>query len=115
MARTFHLSFGDVVAVYRPKTGATAFAVYAECCDAGEASVKLHQDLQSSPIIVDKQGVKRAKAGIADRVVTVAFPGEHAAAGPDNAAWNKQIQDVGAAALAKWGGIQMLKDCAQQQ
>lgn len=113
LAAHARLALGDVVAVYRPKTGTTAFAVYAECCGAGEASVKLHQDLGNDPIRKEPDGTRRAKGGIADRIVTVLFPGQHPVPSTDSAAWYKQIQDVGSAALMKWGGTDRLRSCAR--
>jgi Fungal chitosanase of glycosyl hydrolase group 75 len=106
------LSPGDVAVLYRPRTDATAFAVYGDCCGLGEGSVKLHQDLKSDPIVVSG-GVSRAKRGIDDRVVTVVFPGHHTHPSPDSTAWYKEIQSVGNAALSKWGGPDRLKACAE--
>jgi Fungal chitosanase of glycosyl hydrolase group 75 len=110
LTRTFNMAFGDVAVVFRPKTGAMASAIYADCCDAGEASVKLHQDLQSNPIVV-KDGVERAEAGISDRIITVLFPGQHPQPSTDVSAWRQSIQDVGRAAFDAWGGPEKLRAC----
>lgn len=110
--RRFNVAPGDVAAVYRPKTGAVAFAIYADEGNLGEGSVRLHQDLGNQPIS-RFNGVARAKNDIPDQVVTIVFPAHRPTPGTDNAAWYKQIQDVGAATLAAWGGPEMLKACAE--
>jgi hypothetical protein len=111
-AKASQLVPGDVAVVYRPRTGAIAFAVYADCCALGEASVRLHQDLGNNSIELEG-GVERAKKRIEDRVVTIVFPGHHTNPSTDSAAWYRQIQDVSRDALAKWGGSNRLKACAQ--
>jgi hypothetical protein len=68
-------------------------------CSLGEGSVKLHQDLKSNPVHMDREGVKRAAAGIEDRIVTVVFPGKHPRASKDTADWYMQIQEIGSQAL----------------
>ncbi len=111
-AKAANAAPGDVAVVYRPRTDAMAFAVYAECCDLGEASVRLHQDLKNDPLIVT-DGISRARRGIDDKVVTVVFGGHHPAISADASAWNQRIQEVGQAALKAWGGSDRLKACAQ--
>jgi hypothetical protein len=111
MASQFKMALGDVLLVYRPKTGAMAFAISGDCCTAGEGSVKLHQDLKSNPIVV-QDGVQRAKAGIADDMVTVMFPEHHPQPSTDSAEWNRNIQSVGQKAFSDWGGEDRLKACA---
>ena len=68
-ARAHQLALGDVLATYCPKTDHLDFAIYGDCCSFGEGSVRLHQDLGSNRVATDNQGVSRAKAGIADRVI----------------------------------------------
>jgi len=114
MARQLKINYGDVAAVYRPKTDTVAYGVYADAGPAlGEGSVKLHQDLKSDPIRPDHDGVKRAKAGIEDRIVTVVFPGKRPRASKDTAAWYKQIREIGSQSLREWGGEDMLRVCAK--
>ena len=110
--KAYHVKLGDLVVVYRPKTQAVAFGVYADGGDLGEASVKLHTDLGSSPIVT-KNGVARAKAGIPDSVVMVIFPGTNVPSSEDTDEWNKQIHRAGEAALTKWGGLPRLQACAK--
>ncbi|GAC1339484.1 MAG: hypothetical protein NVSMB18_07790 [Acetobacteraceae bacterium] len=107
----FGISLGDVAAVYRPRTGAVAFGVYADCCLLGKASVRLHRDLGNDPI-VERGEVQRADRPIADKVVVVVFPGHGAPASADAEAWRAEIRRVGEAALNAWGGLARLKTCA---
>src|SRR5207245_1290127 len=65
--------FGDVVAVYNARADRLAFAVLGDCCTLGEASIRLHRDLGHDPIVVGADGVSRAKQGISDRIVFIAF------------------------------------------
>lgn len=106
------VSLGGVVAVYRPKTGRMAFAVYGDCCSIGEGSVRLHQDIGANPLVTKRDGTKRAKQGIEDRVVFVPFRGAGTTPTLDAAAWRKQIQEVGTAALDRFGGIAAIKACS---
>jgi hypothetical protein len=111
LTKQFGMALGDVVLVYRPKTGSMAFAISGDCCTAGEGSVKLHQDLKNDPMVTNN-GVQRAKAGIADSVVTIMFPGKRPQPSADNAIWYKNIQDVGKSSFDAWGGVSKLKACA---
>lgn len=106
------LAPGDVMAVYRPRTDRYAFGVYGDCCSLGEASVRLHEDLGNDPIVVTGDGTRRAKRGIGDRVVFVAFTGAHSHPSLDAAAWRREIAEVGARALTQWGGVARLRSCA---
>jgi Fungal chitosanase of glycosyl hydrolase group 75 len=110
--KAYHVKPGDLAVVYRPKTQAVAFGVFADGGDLGEASVKLHTDLGSSPIVT-KDGVARAKAGIPDHVVTIVFPGTNVPSSVDADEWNKQIHQAGEDALKKWGGLPRLQSCAK--
>jgi len=110
--KAFSMSTADVAVVYRPKTGAMAFAVYGDGGRLGEASVKLHRDLGNNPVAAI-HGVERAKRGIDDPVLTVVFPGKRTQPTTDTAAWLRQIQDAGSKALADWGGIKRLESCAK--
>jgi hypothetical protein len=111
-AAKHRLSRGDLVAVYRPQTGAVAYGVYGDCCSIGEASVRLHQDLGNDPIVV-RDGVRRAKRGIDDRVVFVALTGARTTPMLDAAAWRGEIQQKGKDALAALGGVEAVKACAR--
>jgi hypothetical protein len=110
--KAYHVKPGDLAVVYRPKTQAVAFGVFADGGGLGEASVKLHTDLGSSPIVT-KNGVARAKAGIPDHVVTIVFPGTNVPSSVDADEWNKNIHEAGDAALKKWGGLPRLQACAK--
>jgi len=102
---------GSVAVVYRKKTKAFAFAVFADGGRLGEASVKLHQDLGGNPI-VKIAGVDRAKSRIDDATLIVVFPNKVAAPSADAVGWNATIQKEGAAALEEFGGVDQLKKCA---
>lgn len=108
-----HVKPGDLAVVYRPKTSSIAYAVFADSGpDLGEASVKLHQDLGSNPIVV-QQGVSRAKRGLADSVLTLVFPGKNIPAQLDSDAWSAAIKQQGENALKAWGGASRLQACAE--
>jgi hypothetical protein len=109
---TFHVSPGDLAVVYRPKTKAIAFGVYADGGALGEASVKMHRDLKNNPL-VKKKGVLRAVAGIPDPVVTLVFAGINVHGTIDAEEWNTRIRQAGEAALTEWGGLSRLKTCIQ--
>jgi hypothetical protein len=109
-ARANGLRPADLVAVYRPKTGALAYAVYGDCCSLGEGSVRLHNDLGNDPIVV-REGVRRAKQGIGDRVVFVALKGARTQPTLDAGAWRMEIKTKGAAALSVLGGLPAVKTC----
>lgn len=102
---------GAVAAVYRPRSGRLAFAVYG---DGGgrldEASIRLHVDLGSDPIIV-RNGVRRAKRNIEDRVLVALFPGVAPPMSVDAAAWRAAIAAAGAQAFDAWGGRARLEEC----
>lgn len=106
-----HLKLGDLVAVYRPVTGRVAYGVYGDCCSLGEASVRLHQDLGSNPIVAKADGTRRAKQGIADRIVLVALTGAHTTPTLDSPAWRAEIKTKGDAALQALGGLKAVKAC----
>jgi hypothetical protein len=108
----YKIKAGTLAVVFRPKTGTHAFGVYADGGDLGEASVKLHQDLGSNPI-VQKDGVDRAKLRINDPTVTVVFPDRVARPQADAEEWVKKIQEEGSAGLDAFGGIEVLKSCAR--
>jgi len=110
--KKYGVKWGDVVAVYRPKTGKLAYAVAGDCCGLGEASVRLHQDIGNDPLVVEAGGAKRAKRGIGDAVYFVMFRGVHSTPTQDSAAWRKEIDTLGANALAAAGGMAFVKKCA---
>lgn len=114
LTEKFNVEPGDLVAVYRVATDRVAYGVFGDCCKLGEASVRLHQDLGSDPI-VNLNNVPRAKREIGDRVVTLVFPGKHADASQDLSAWHRSIQNEGAAALQAWGGLDRLRACASKK
>jgi len=99
--------------VYRPKNGQYAFAVYGDIGGAlGEGSIRLHKELGSEPV-VKRSGVNRAKQGIGDRVVTVVFPTTPVALDTNEALTLERIAEAGKAKLAKIGGLEGLKACAE--
>lgn len=100
----------DLAIVYRPATGAVAFAVHGDQGGLGEGSIKLHMELGNDPML-QKNGVMRAKRRIEDRTVTVVFPGQSTQAVLDADAWVAQIQSLGAAQLSALGGLERLKSC----
>ena len=106
------VGLGDVVAVYRPLTKRLAFATYGDCCTLGEGSVRLHQDLGNNPFVTKADGIQRAKRGIADKVIFVAFPGVKTDATLDAGKWRAQINARGQAALQQWGGLSRIQKCA---
>jgi hypothetical protein len=110
--RANHVKTGDVAAVYRPKTSAVAFGVYADMGgELGEASVKLHRDLGNEPMT--RSSSARAKVGIGDPVVTLVFPGINVPGRLDATIWNEAITKAGKDALEKWGGVARLQACAK--
>ncbi|WP_165390905.1 glycoside hydrolase family 75 protein [Pseudoduganella lutea] len=109
---THKIKRGTLAVVYRPKTGRHAFAVYGDSGSLGEASVKLHQDLGSDPMIV-RDGVARAKAGIGDASLIAVFPNAVASPETNTEAWYASIQQEGATALESFGGLEVLKSCAR--
>ena len=110
--RKFSVSPGDIAMVYRPKTAKMAFAVYGDGESFGEASVRLHQDIGSNPI-VNESGVARAKRGIDDSVITIVFPGHTTNPTVDAEKWRAEIEQVGSKALADWGGIEHVQACVK--
>jgi hypothetical protein len=107
----FAVAPGDLVLVYRPRTDKTAFAVYGDGGKLGEASVKLHQDIGNDPLVT-QGGVSRAKRGLSDTTLTVVFPGRATHPTVKTDTWLAEIQQVGAKALADWGGLDRVKACA---
>ncbi|MGA8026553.1 MAG: glycoside hydrolase family 75 protein, partial [Bryobacteraceae bacterium] len=110
--KSYGVKPGDIAIVYRPKTGAMAVAVSGDCCDLGEASIKLHRDLGNEPI-TNAHRVARANRGIDDVVFTLVFPGVNVPGSLDAEAWNQSIRAGGTAALDKWGGKNRLEACAK--
>jgi hypothetical protein len=110
-AKAYALKLGDLVAVYRPKTGHLAYAVYGDCCSLGEASVRLHLDLGSNPIVVRSDGSHRAKLGIADRIEWIALTGTHTTPTLDSESWRAEIKTKGDAAIKGLGGLDAVKAC----
>lgn len=106
------LGDGGLVAVYRPGSGAIAFAVVADCCSLGEGSIKLHRDLGNDPIVVKSDGTRRAKRGIADAVVFMPLRGTSTNRTTDAQAWQAEIRQKGTEALTALGGLPALKACA---
>ena len=111
-ASIHRLRLGDVVAVFRPRTGRLAFGVYGDCCSLGEASVRLHQDLGNEPIVVRRDRTRRAKRGIGDAVAFVALTGARTTPRLDAAAWRAEIRVKGQAALDALGGQSAVAACA---
>jgi hypothetical protein len=111
LARANGIKTGDVAVVYRPKTGAFAFGVYADQGALGEASVKLHRNIGNEPI--SKALVRRASIGIEDPIVTLVFPGINVPGRLDAVAWSEAITTVGKDALEKWGWLARLQACGK--
>jgi hypothetical protein len=116
LSSAFTAKFGvkdaGIAVVYRPKTDKFAFAVYGDGGKLGEASVRLHQDIGSKPVVKIK-GTDRAKATIDDVTLTVVFPGKVTTPTTDSAKWRAEIDATGKKALQDWGGVDRLKACAQ--
>jgi hypothetical protein len=106
----FKIQPGDAVVVYRPKTGKSAFGIYGDGGDLGEASVRLHQDLGNDPLVVSG-GVQRAKRAIGDPVTIIVFPGRTPQGTIDSAAWRASIDHVGGEALTAFGGMARVRAC----
>lgn len=110
-AKSHRIALGDVLAVYRPKTGRLTFAIYGDCCSLGEGSVRLHQDLGSNPLVTKSDGTVRAKAGMADTMLMVPLSNASTKPTTDAAAWRREIAAKGAEALTKLGGVDAVKSC----
>jgi hypothetical protein len=108
-ASKHHLKLGDLVAVYRSKTGGIAYGVYADCCSIGEASIRLHRDLENDPMVTERDGTRRAKRGIGDRILFIPLSGTHTTPTQDAQAWRSEIKAKGEAALKALGGIDSIK------
>jgi len=93
---------GDLGVVIRPRTGAYDYAIYADVGPAakiGEGSIALARalGLDGSP----------RTGGVGHGILTIVFPGSHAG-------WigtQVEIDQRGAAAFAKWGGLDKARDC----
>lgn len=106
-----HVADGAIAAVYRPKTGKFTFAVFGDTGGAlDEASVRLHEDLGGTPIVMD-HGVPRASDNIDDPVIIILFPAQVSSPRQDAASWRVDIALKGAAAFDKWGGLARLRQC----
>lgn len=112
-AKEYGAGLGSLAVVYWPKNDKYAFGVYADSGGLGESSVKLHEDLGSTPVVKDKAGVMRATAGISGPVLTLVFPKIAVPAAADTDAWYESIQTAGKAALGDWGGLARLQACAK--
>lgn len=109
---TFDVNPGDVAAVYRPRNGRIAYAVYGDGGALGEGSVELHNALGNNPIIIDGRGMERAKSEIdGETILTVVFPGIATHPILDSSKWNAEIAAKGKQALDAWGGIERLNAC----
>jgi hypothetical protein len=106
---------GSVGVVYRPSTGALAYAIAADQgpdWQIGEGSIALHRALGSEPI-TPIGGVDRAKRNITDDVVYLVFPNAIAPAKLDANAFKADIEARAKAAFEAWGGLDKLKSCAE--
>jgi hypothetical protein len=106
---------GSVGAVYRPSTGALAYAIAADQgpdWQIGEGSIALHRALGSEPI-APIGGVDRAKRNITDDVVYLVFPNAIAPATLDANAFKADIEARAKAAFEAWGGVDKLRACAE--
>jgi hypothetical protein len=110
-ARRFGLREGDVLAVYRPRNGALAYAVYGDCCTLGEGSLRLHQDLGNDPYMVKPGGTIRAKREIEDPIWFAALTGTHTSPSISSLAWRNEIRDKGTASFNRMGGLAALNEC----
>lgn len=107
---------GSVGVVYRPSTGAFAYAIAADQgpdWQIGEASIALHRALGSEPI-TRINGVDRAKRNITDDVVYLLFPDAVSPARLDPAAFKADIEARAKAAFEAWGGLDKLKSCVKR-
>lgn len=106
---------GSVGVVYRPSTGALAYAIAADQgpdWQIGEGSIALHRALGSEPII-EINAVDRAKRNITDDVVYLVFPDATTPAKLDADAFKSDIEARAKAAFEAWGGLDKLKSCAE--
>ncbi len=107
---------GSVGVVYRPSTGAIAYAIAADQgpgWQIGEGSIALHRALGSEPI-TRMDGVDRAKRNISDDVVYLIFPGAVVPAKLDSGAFVADIEARAKAAFKAWGGPDKLKACVER-
>lgn len=109
--RKFGVGPGDLVVVYRPSSGSFAYGVYGDGGKLGEASVKMHQAIGNNPMI-NRNGVERAKRGLAEATWTLVFPGEATTRTADTDAWLGQIASKGKTVFDQWGGVSRLRVCA---
>lgn len=107
-AARHRIQYGTLALVFRPKTNAYAFAVFADKGKFGEASIKLHENLGSKPI-VKRFGVSRAKRQIEDTTLTVLFPNRVVPPDTDQSKWNLAIEAAGAEEFQALGGLQGLQ------
>lgn len=98
--RRWSARLGDLVAVHEPRSGRTAFAIFADVGPAdalGEGSIALAEalGLPASP----------RSGGTAEPLVYVVFPGSAAPREP------AEIERAGTQRLATWGGAEQLAAC----
>lgn len=106
---------GAVAAVYRPKTGQLAYAVFGDTGGSlNEASVKLHEELGGSPY-AKSSGTVRAKNNITDNVLVVLFPDVASKPVLDSQKWRDDWIAKGRQSFEQWGGLDRVKACRQQQ
>ncbi len=101
--RTWGITLGDLAAVYDPRTGSTALAIFADIGPAnalGEASIALAEAL-ALPSDPRHGGVE------APRIAYVLFPGT----GDRRPRPAAQIERDGQRALDAWGGAARLRAC----
>lgn len=111
--RMIGASLGDVAVVHRPKTGKTAFAVFADYGPSwglGEGSIALHEALGNRPIY-RRHGTDRAKRNVPDDVFYLVFPNSKVRPTADHSAFRQRIETAASARFEAWGGAARLDAC----
>lgn len=111
--RMIGASLGDMAVVHRPKTGKTAYAVFADTGPSwglGEGSIALHKAVGNNPIH-RLSGVDRAKRSVADDTVYLVFPNSKVQPTADHAEFRLRMESAVLDRFADWGGLDRLNAC----